>query len=174
MIRKLAPALLLLALAAVLFTGRLPWREKIPPAVAVDPLGVPETSYPGMETEPSLSPDGSTLLYGVMEDGVNSLWVRRLDALEATRLEGTEGANYGSFSPDSREVVFRIAKPCARCVVTTVDQETGERGSEPLRTLSTYRSFDGQVLFGQNLVHEGRGVVRVGDSVVILDRARNG
>lgn len=70
------------------------------------------------------------------------------------------------------EVVFRIAKPCARCVVTTVDQETGERGREPLHTLSTYRSFDGQVLFGQNLVHENRGVVRVGDPVEVLDTAR--
>jgi uncharacterized protein YcbX len=63
------------------------------------------------------------------------------------------------------EVVFRIAKPCARCAVTTVDQATGERGREPLRTLSTYRSFDGQVHFGQNLVHEGRGVIRIGDIV---------
>jgi uncharacterized protein YcbX len=70
------------------------------------------------------------------------------------------------------EVVFRIAKPCARCVVTTVDQASGERGREPLRTLSTYRSVEGQVIFGQNLVHEGRGVVRVGDSVEILQRAR--
>lgn len=72
------------------------------------------------------------------------------------------------------EVIFRIAKPCARCVVTTVDQGTGERGSEPLRTLSTYRRFDGKILFGQNLVHEGRGVVRVGDPVIILDGARDG
>jgi uncharacterized protein YcbX len=71
------------------------------------------------------------------------------------------------------EVVFRIAKPCARCVVTTVDQQTGERGREPLRTLSTYRTDDGRVLFGQNLVHEGRGVVRVGDPVEILDKARD-
>jgi hypothetical protein len=71
------------------------------------------------------------------------------------------------------EVVFRIAKPCARCVVTTVDQETGERGLEPLRTLSTYRTDDGRVLFGQNLVHEGCGVVRAGDPVEILDRARD-
>jgi uncharacterized protein YcbX len=70
------------------------------------------------------------------------------------------------------DVVFRIAKPCARCVVTTVDQATGERGREPLRTLSTYRSVDGQVLFGQNLVHEARGVVRVSDPVELLDRAR--
>jgi len=71
------------------------------------------------------------------------------------------------------EVEFRFVKPCARCVVTTVDQATGERKREPLRTLSTYRTVDGQVLFGQNLVHEGRGIVRVGDPVEVLDKTRN-
>jgi uncharacterized protein YcbX len=71
------------------------------------------------------------------------------------------------------EVVFRVAKPCARCVVVTVDQATGERGREPLRTLSTYRTVDGQVHFGQNLIHEGRGVVRVGDPVLISGSARD-
>jgi uncharacterized protein YcbX len=71
------------------------------------------------------------------------------------------------------QVGFRFAKPCARCVVTTVDQATGERKREPLRTLSTYRTVDGQVLFGQNLVHQGRGIVRVGDPVEVLDKTRN-
>ncbi len=65
-------------------------------------------------------------------------------------------------------VDFRVAKPCARCVVTITDQFTGERGPEPLRTLAEYRSRDGQVLFGQNLIHAGRGVLRVGDRVVVL------
>lgn len=65
------------------------------------------------------------------------------------------------------EVDFRVAKPCARCVVVTIDQSTGDRGREPLRTLSTYRTVDGQVLFGQNLIHRGRGVVRVGDPVIV-------
>ncbi len=60
-------------------------------------------------------------------------------------------------------VLFRVAKPCARCVITTTDQETGTRGPEPLRTLATYRTVDGRVLFGQNLLHEGRGTIRVGD-----------
>lgn len=71
------------------------------------------------------------------------------------------------------EVSFRFAKPCARCVITTVDQASGERGREPLRTLSTYRTVEGQVLFGQNLVHEGRGVVQVGDSVGVLETTRD-
>jgi len=66
------------------------------------------------------------------------------------------------------EVDFRFAKPCARCVITTTNQETGERGREPLHTLATYRLQDGEVLFGQNLIHEGRGIVRVGDRVVVL------
>jgi uncharacterized protein YcbX len=62
---------------------------------------------------------------------------------------------------------FQVVKPCGRCVVTTTDQTTGERGKEPLRTLATYRKRDGEVMFGQNVVHEGRGRLRVGDPVVI-------
>lgn len=60
-------------------------------------------------------------------------------------------------------VSFRVAKPCARCTVPTVNQDTGETGKEPLRTLSTYRTRDSKVYFGQNLVHEGRGILKVGD-----------
>lgn len=70
------------------------------------------------------------------------------------------------------KVTFRVAKPCARCVVTTTDQETGARGVEPLRTLATYRrGAAGGVLFGQNLVQESRGTVRVGAEVEVLERA---
>ncbi len=71
------------------------------------------------------------------------------------------------------EVVFRVAGPCARCTVTTTDQATGERGKEPLATLAGYRRFDGKILFGQNLIQENRGKVRVGDEVEKL-RPRQG
>jgi uncharacterized protein YcbX len=64
-------------------------------------------------------------------------------------------------------VAFRIVKPCDRCVVTTTDQETGIRGPEPLRTLATYRRHGKQVLFGQNVVHEGVGSLRVGDPISV-------
>ncbi|MEW6338752.1 MAG: MOSC domain-containing protein [Acidobacteriota bacterium] len=60
---------------------------------------------------------------------------------------------------------FRVVKPCARCVVVTTDQRSGERDPEPLRAMSSYRSAEGKVLFGQNLIHDGRGPVRVGDAV---------
>jgi hypothetical protein len=55
-----------------------------------------------------------------------------------------------------------VAKPCARCVVTTVDQATGVAGAEPLRTLATYRRGESGVLFGQNVVHRGTGSLTVG------------
>ena len=34
------------------------------------------------------------------------------------------------------KVYFQVVKPCSRCVVATVDQETRKRGREPLKTLS--------------------------------------
>ena len=64
---------------------------------------------------------------------------------------------------------FHVVKSCARCVTTTVNQSTGEKGKEPLRTLATYRQKDGKVFFGQNLIHEGRVVLRVGDEVRIMN-----
>jgi len=60
---------------------------------------------------------------------------------------------------------FRGAKRCSRCVVTTVDPATGDRGVEPLRTLATFRKQDGEIWFGMNVVPDGTGTVRVGDLV---------
>jgi uncharacterized protein YcbX len=68
------------------------------------------------------------------------------------------------------DVVFTVVKPCARCVITTTYQRTGQRTPEPLRALATYRSRKGAVLFGQNLVHSGRGEIRVGEVCLIEPR----
>ena len=67
-------------------------------------------------------------------------------------------------------VPFRVAEPCPRCAITTVDQETGARGKEPLRTLATYRKSDGEVFFGRNLLHDALGTVRVGDPIETTPR----
>jgi uncharacterized protein len=64
-------------------------------------------------------------------------------------------------------IPMRVVKPCGRCVVTTTDQATGERGKEPLRTLATYRKQGGEVMFGQNVLHERPGRLRIGDLVVL-------
>ncbi len=65
--------------------------------------------------------------------------------------------------------VFRVVKPCARCIVTTTDQKTGARGQEPLRSLALFRNTGGRVLFGENLIHDGPGPVRPGDRVEVLE-----
>lgn len=84
------------------------------------------------------------------------------------------------------ETTFRVAKPCARCVMTTIDQSKGEfDGKEPLKTMASYRlakdvhpgRFEslGQtanaVLFGENLIPEDPGgVIRLGDRIEVLER----
>ena len=68
-------------------------------------------------------------------------------------------------------VPFRVAKPCGRCLVTTTDQVTGERGQQPLKMLGRRRRFGQQLVFGQNLIPDAGGVIRVGDPVEILDAA---
>ncbi|MFB6550498.1 MOSC domain-containing protein [Streptomyces sp. NPDC056405] len=67
------------------------------------------------------------------------------------------------------EVDFRVAKPCGRCVVATTDQGTAERGREPLHSLGRHRRLDGGLVFGQNLIPVGRGTIRVGDPVRIVE-----
>jgi uncharacterized protein YcbX len=64
-------------------------------------------------------------------------------------------------------ISFRGVKRCDRCVVTTIDVETGKPSREPLRTLATFRLEDSRVWFGMNLVHDGPGVLRVGDAVQV-------
>jgi uncharacterized protein YcbX len=62
-------------------------------------------------------------------------------------------------------VEFRVVKPVDRCVLTTIEPSTLERGHEPIRTLAKHRKWDGATWFAVQLVPEFRGVVRVGDEV---------
>ena len=62
-------------------------------------------------------------------------------------------------------VTFRVVKPVDRCVLTTIDPTTLERGPEPIRTLARHRKWDGATWFAVQLVPEVRGVVGVGDEV---------
>ncbi len=65
------------------------------------------------------------------------------------------------------DVTVRAAKACDRCLVTTIDQDTGVKGQQPLKILGRYRRLPGGLLFGINLIPDGRGVIRVGDDVTV-------
>lgn len=68
------------------------------------------------------------------------------------------------------EVNFRAVKPCPRCKVTTINQETGAVGKEPLDIFRAYRKVGDDLLFGQNLIWERSEPmkltrIRVGDPI---------
>ena len=64
---------------------------------------------------------------------------------------------------------FRVVKPCGRCVVTTIDQATAERGRQPLELLGRRRRFGQQLVFGQNMIPDAPGFIRVGEPLQVLE-----
>lgn len=68
------------------------------------------------------------------------------------------------------EVVFSLPKKCSRCTIITIDQKTGvPNGPEPLKTLAGYRRDLKDVNFGTLWIPENEGVIRVGDSLDVLE-----
>lgn len=65
------------------------------------------------------------------------------------------------------EVKLSGVKPCARCTVTTIDQENAGISKEPLKTLSTYRNFNHKINFGQNVIVLNEGTIAVGDKIIL-------
>jgi uncharacterized protein YcbX len=66
----------------------------------------------------------------------------------------------------SPEIVLHAAKPCPRCVLITIDQESGATSApEPLRTLSNYRHNGEKVLFGYYFLPDSPGDLRVGNTL---------
>lgn len=70
--------------------------------------------------------------------------------------------------------IFHGVKLCGRCIITTTDQQTGERGKEPLKTLATYRTINNKVCFGQNVINKGIGQVKIGDVLTIIEEGNVG
>ena len=62
---------------------------------------------------------------------------------------------------------FAGVKPCARCVLTTVDQETGTTGKEPLLTLSRYRKKNEKIYFGLNVIPLEQKEIHEGDEIYV-------
>ncbi|MBZ9594353.1 MOSC domain-containing protein [Streptomyces yangpuensis] len=66
------------------------------------------------------------------------------------------------------DALFRGARECGRCVVTTTDQRTAERGREPLKTLARHRRIGKSLAFGRLLVPLRPGTLHIGDEVRVL------
>lgn len=66
-------------------------------------------------------------------------------------------------------IIFEGVKPCSRCNATTVDQSTGIKGKEPLRTLAQYRNTEKGIMFGMNMIHHSQGIINLNDPVEVYD-----
>lgn len=66
-------------------------------------------------------------------------------------------------------VRLAFVKPCARCPMPNVDQQTGQLFHEPAHTLASYRQQSVGVVFGQNAIVSAppASYLTVGDEVVI-------
>ncbi len=87
-------------------------------------------------------------------------------------IDGLEAfAEDSVISLDSGELKLVRATHCERCAITCTDQETGERNSEPINTLKTYRhrenGYAGGVMFGAYMGVEGSATLSVGDTLTI-------
>ena len=70
------------------------------------------------------------------------------------------------------EIQFKVAKPCSRCIMTTIDQKLGEKNQlkEPLNTLGTFRQLSEQgVMFGVNMIPQNEGAIATGDRLQIIE-----
>ena len=68
------------------------------------------------------------------------------------------------------DVRLRLASPCSRCAVITLDQRSGTATprKEPLRTLGLmHRDAGGHITFGLNAIPEHLGMLAVGDALNI-------
>ncbi|OZJ05466.1 hypothetical protein BZG36_01662 [Bifiguratus adelaidae] len=70
---------------------------------------------------------------------------------------------------------FELLGPCRRCHMVCINQETAEKTKEPFVTLALYRRIQGQVLFGQHMVHvpslsQFPYTLRIGDPVVVQNQ----
>lgn len=76
-----------------------------------------------------------------------------------------EEDNYKNFSIG--EAKLEVAKPCARCQVIGINQQTAERSKEVIASLSNYRKADNKIFFGANLICNQEGMISIGDQLTL-------
>ena len=65
-------------------------------------------------------------------------------------------------------IEFDVVKPCSRCVIPSIDPQTGEQQPVVAQTLARLRRRGNAVYFGQNLIQRGEGSIALGDRVTVL------
>lgn len=145
-------------------------------------LRIASTKWTGDRQAPTLFADGFPMLVASeasLADLNDKLAARGRDALPMNRfraniiIDGVE-AFEEDYAATIRigEACLQPVKPCARCPMPSVNQETGRFGPDPLDILQTYRVnpiVDGGITFGMNaiLIEGEHSVLRVGQDVEV-------
>jgi WD40 repeat protein len=98
------------ALAAVSY---LHWSQSAP-LPPVTRFTVPIPGGDALETALALSPDGRELAIAALQENERAVWIRPLDALEARRVPGTEGALKVFWAPTGDQLGFITADAVKR------------------------------------------------------------
>lgn len=134
-----------LALASIL-TGLWAWKlASVPAKVIRGTIQPPAQGSFATFNIAQVSPDGKYIVYGASVNGVNQLWLQSLDSETPQPMNGTDGATYPFWSPDSRSVGFfsgsrlkraEVAGGPAQIICDILDGRGGSWGN------------DGQIIFG--------------------------
>lgn len=139
----------------------------------------------GRDVDPDFAKQGEKVSFAdgfpfllTTEESLNDLNARLMDGVSMNRFRpnivvhgAPPWAEDAWTNMSINGVVFRSVKPCGRCQVITIDQETGVRGKDPLATLATFRARSNKVYFGWNLFVEGDGEVATGERMNLLGRS---
>ena len=127
----------------------------------VSQIGAPREVIAAFHDGFALSPDGSTLAFTARNaTGLRQIWTRRLDAVQAQPVPGTDGGLYPFWSPDSRTVGFfadnklkRVDADGAR--LQTLTDTTGRLGSWSSRDEILYEETRGRQRFAIKIAAAG-------------------
>lgn len=97
-----------------------------------------------------------------LAEGIDSNRFRANMIIDGCEAHAEDG--WSSLSVNSIEI--QLAKPCSRCVIPSIDQQTAEKHPSLLRTLASYRRRDGKVYMGQNGLHLSPGILSTGQIVI--------
>ena len=66
------------------------------------------------------------------------------------------------------EIEVSIVSACSRCIVPSIDQQTGVKDPKVIEALQGYRRRERDIYFGMNAIHQNVGEISIGDEVTIL------
>jgi uncharacterized protein YcbX len=142
---------------------------------------MPEDSKRVVDNKYSLNKDITSLSDGfpflvIGEESLNDLNSRLTKKISMNRFRTNFVFSGGNpFDEDKWKkiqignIFYYPIKPCSRCVVTTIDPETGYKENEPLATLSSFRKENNKINFGQNMLHSGIGEINIGAEIKVLE-----